>query len=171
MTTTAEATPAPQANAPIPQAQAPHPQLTVHEALDLLEQALDVTNVAKARYTPLKLDDEQKVTQLATLGWRGQDGEAQVLMAANEFGANLLASWACHGPNGLAFQGGMTNRAMLVACSMPAACQLAALPDAQGVGWLSTRAMSGGEASAMLFTFLTLVTAVRAACFPPSTKT
>lgn len=171
MTTTAETTPAAQAQAQPHTPQAPQPQLTVLEALDLLEQALDVTNVAKAIYTPIAFDDEQKVTQLATLGWRGQDGEAQVLMAANEFGANLLASWVCHGPNGLAFQGGMTNRAMLVACSMPAACQLAALPDAQGVGWLSTRAMSGGEASAMLFAFLTLVTAVRAACFSPSTKT
>jgi hypothetical protein len=50
---------------------------------------------------------------------------------------------------------------------MPSACQIAALPDEQGVAWLRTRAMTGGEAQAVMFAFCVLVSAVRAACFAP----
>lgn len=137
--------------------------ITIGEALTMLEQALDATNGAKAHVTPLDLEKQQP----GTLGWQGRDGEPQVLISVTEHGTQLLMSWACHGPNGRVHGDKvMTNRAMLVACAMPSACQIAALPDEQGVAWLRTRAMTGGEAQAVMFAFCALVSAVRAACFP-----
>lgn len=134
---------------------------TIGEALTMLEQALDATNGAKAHVTPLDREKQQP----GTLGWRGRDGEPQVLISISEHGAELLMSWSCHGPNGRVLGERVSNREMLVACSMPSACQIAALPDEQGVAWLRTRAVAGGEAQAVMFAFCALVSAVRAACF------
>lgn len=138
--------------------------ITINEALTMLEQALNVTNGAKAHVTPLNLDADPK--RPGSLAWRGRDGEPQVLMSFTEHGTELLMSWSCHGADGWAHVGKITNREMLVACSMPSACQIAALPNEEGVKWLGTRAAAGAEAGAVMFAFCALVSAVRAACFP-----
>lgn len=138
--------------------------ISIGEALTMLEQALDATNGAKAYVAPLDIEKQQP----GTLGWKGRDGEPQVLISISEHGAQLLMSWSCHGPNGRVHGDKVSNREMLVACSMPSACQIAALPDQQGVAWLRTRAITGGEAQAVMFAFCALVSAVRAACFASS---
>ncbi len=137
--------------------------ISIGEALTMLEQALDVTNGAEAYISPLDLDSQHKSP--CSLGWKGRDGEPQALIAVTRQGAQLLFSWSCHGPGGRVIGDTVSNREMLVACSMPSACQIAALPDAQGAAWLGTRAIAGGEAQAVMFAFCALVSAVKAACF------